>query len=337
MRVGVGGTFNVIHKGHELLFETAFTVGDEVEVGLTSDEFAQGIKKVPVAPYFMRKAALAKFLQRYGKPFRIVMITDMKGTAATSETLDAIVVSPETRQNADEINERRRRNGLRPLKVFAIKEVRADDARAISSSRIVMGEIDKDGRLLRPIKVAVGSTNKVKVDATRNIFTQAFGLVEVVSVEPEQGVGKQPREKQTIEGAIRRAKSALEKTGADFGVGIEAGLFYNAILEKHLDIQYCAVIDSSGKMTVGHGPGFEYPPEVVKAALKGEPVGETMSQITEIEKIGHKQGSIGYLSDGLIDRTSLTEIAVLMALIPRIRKELYERGGQESTSATASR
>jgi non-canonical (house-cleaning) NTP pyrophosphatase len=51
-----------------------------------------------------------------------------------------------------------------------------------------------------------------------------------------------------------------------------------------------------------------------------------MSEITEIEEIGHKMGSVGYLSDGMIDRTSLTEIAVLMALIPRIKKELYEPG-----------
>lgn len=325
MKVAVGGTFNVIHKGHELLFETAFTVGDEVEVGLTSDEFAKSIKSVPVAPYFQRKATLAKFLERYGKPFNIVMISDMKGTASTSESIDAIVASPETKKNADEINELRRRNGLKPLKVFQIKEVKADDTKLISSSRIVMGEIDKEGRLLRPLKVAVGSNNKVKVDAVRNIFTQAFGLVEVVSVDPGQNVEKQPREKRTIEGAISRAKKALESAHADFGVGVEAGLFYNAVLNKHIDIQYCAVIDSAGKMTVGHGPGFEYPPEVVKAVLDGDTVGETMSRITEIEDIGHKMGSIGYLSDGLIDRTSLTEIAVLMALIPRIRKELYER------------
>jgi len=337
MRVGVGGTFNVIHKGHEQLFETAFTVGDSVEVGLTSDEFAKSIKTVPVAPYFQRKAALMKFLQRFGKPFEVVMISDMKGTAATSETMDAIVISPETRRNADEINELRRRNGLKPLKVFAIKEVRADDTRAISSSRIVKGEIDKDGRLLRPIQVAVGSTNKVKIDAVRNIFTQAFGLVEVVSVEPEQGAGKQPREKQTIDGAIQRAKNALAKIGADFGVGIEAGLFYNSVLQKHLDIQYCAIVDSSGKMTVGHGPGFEYPPEVIRAVLDGGSVGDTMSQMTQIEMIGHKQGSIGYLSDGLIDRTSLTEIAILMALIPRIRKELYEQDHESASAATASK
>lgn len=337
MKIGVGGTFNVIHKGHKLLFETAFTVGETVEVGLTSDEFAKSIKKVPVAPYFQRKSNLTKFLQRYGRPFDIVMISDFKGTAATSETMEAIVVSPETRRMADEINEQRRRNGLKPLKVFCIKDVKADDSFRISSSRILKGEIDRDGRLLRAVKISVGSTNKVKIDAVRNIFTQAFGLVEVVNVEPDRAVPDQPLEERTIQGAIQRAKSTLQRTKADFGVGIEAGLFYNKILRKHLDIQYCAIIDSAGKMTIGHGPGFEYPPEVVKAVLEGGTVGDTMSKITEIERIGHKMGSVGYLSDGMIDRTSLTEISVLMALIPRIRKELYETGDQACSSATDSR
>jgi len=337
VRVGVGGTFNVVHKGHELLFETAFTVGDSVEVGLTSDEFARSIKTVPVVPYFQRKSFLSKFLERYGKPFDIIMISDFKGTAATSETMDAIVVSPETRAMAEEINDLRRRNSLKPLKVFCIKDVRADDSVRISSSRIIKGEIDKDGRLLRAIRVAVGSTNKVKVDAVRNIFTQAFGLVEVVSVEPGLGIPSQPLEERTIQGSIQRARSAMEKMKTDYAVGIEAGLFYNKVLRRHLDIQYCAIIDSSGKMTVGHGPGFEYPPEVVRSVLEGGTVGDTMSKITEIEKIGHKMGSVGYLSDGMIDRTALTEIAVLMALIPRIRKELYEPEDQTCSSATASR
>jgi len=323
MRAGVGGTFNVIHKGHELLFETAFTVADSVEVGLTSDEFAEKIKPVPVAPYFQRKSNLAKFLERYGKPFDIVMISDMKGTAATSETLDALVVSPETRGHADEINDARRRNGLRPLRIFSIKNVKADDSRPISSSRILKGEIDKDGRLLRPLKVAVGSTNEVKIDAVRNMFTQAFGLVEVISMEPPGGLDRQPMEERVAQGAISRAKHAIESTAADFGVGVEAGLFLNKILNKYLDIQYCAIVDAFGKITVGHGPGFEYPPQVIKAVLDGKTVGDTMSKITGIEKIGHKLGSIGYLSDGMIDRTSLTELSILMALIPRIRTELY--------------
>lgn len=338
MRVAVGGTFNVVHKGHELLFETAFSVGDSVEVGLTSDEFAAKVKNVAVVPYFHRKANLAKYLARFGKPFEIVMISDQMGTAATSERLDAIVVSPETRGVADEINERRRRNGLPLLKVFCIKEVLAEDSGTISSSRVVKGDIDREGHLLRPLKVAVGSSNDVKVSAVRNIFTQVYGLVDVVVVDPEESRPRQPRDEATIEGAIARAKRALEESGADFGVGVEAGLFFNEAIGRHLDVQYCAVVDSAGRMTLGHGPGFEYPPAVVDAVLGGGSVGETMSRITGIENIGHRSGSIGYLSDGLMDRTSLTEVAVLMALIPRIRRPLYEDAAQaRSSSKTASR
>ncbi len=327
MRVGIGGTFNIIHKGHELLFETAFSLGDEVEVGLTSDEFARAPRKVEVRPYFERKEALAAFLARYGKPFEIVMISDILGTAATSEKMDAIVVSPETRVNADAINERRRRNGLGPLRVYSIREVKADDSEPISATRIVKGEIDKDGRLMRPLKVAVGSTNRVKVDAARNVFSQAFGMVEVVSVEPEHGVEKQPLHDRILEGAVRRARNSLERTGADYGVGIEAGLVKDPFSGRYVDVQYCAIADASGRVTVGRGPGFEYPPEVTDAVLDGRSVGDTMSAITGIEDIGRRSGSIGYLSDGLIDRTALSEIAVLMALIPRLRKELYEPEG----------
>jgi len=324
MRVGIGGTFNVIHKGHELLFETAFSVGAEVEVGLTSDDFAMRSRKVDILPYFQRKANLTRFLERYGKPFEIVMISDLMGTAATSEKLDALVVSPETKANAETINDGRRKNGLKQLKVFCIRDVKADDSERISATRIVKGEIDKEGRLLRPLRVAVGSTNRVKVDAVRNVFTQAFGLVEVVSVEPEHGVERQPMDGRVLEGAVLRAKSAIEKTRADFGVGIEAGLVRDQFTQRLTDVQYCAVVDISGRVTVGHGPGFEYPPQVTRSVLEGGSVGETMSSITGIEDIGRKDGSIGFLSDGLIDRTSLSEIAVLMALIPRIRKELYE-------------
>ena len=323
MKVGVGGTFNVIHAGHELLFETAFSIGDFVQVGLTGDAFASRTKSVPVKPYQERHAQLTRFLSRYGKPFEIVEISDSMGTAVDSGDLDAIVVSPETLDVAEEINERRKTKGMSSLEIHVISEVRADDRATISSSRIVKGEIDKDGHLMRPVKVAVATGNRVKVEAVRNVFTQVYGYVDVVEVAMDPDSHGQPLDERTIEGATRRAKVALEKSGADFGVGVEAGLFHVQRLDKHIDIQYCAIMDSSGAVTYGHGPGFEYPPEVTKAALGGHAVGDIMSGITGIERIGHKSGSIGYLSAGLINRTSLTELAVLMALIPRIRPELY--------------
>jgi non-canonical (house-cleaning) NTP pyrophosphatase len=48
-----------------------------------------------------------------------------------------------------------------------------------------------------------------------------------------------------------------------------------------------------------------------------------MEVATGIEDIGEKMGAVGYLTKGKLNREELTEQAVLMALVPRIRKELY--------------
>src|SRR3989449_8734354 len=51
-----------------------------------------------------------------------------------------------------------------------------------------------------------------------------------------------------------------------------------------------------------------------------------MARLTGIRDIGSKQGAIGYLTERRLDREALTESAVLMAMVPRIRRELCTRG-----------
>jgi inosine/xanthosine triphosphatase len=90
-----------------------------------------------------------------------------------------------------------------------------------------------------------------------------------------------------------------------------------------MDVQACVIIDHAGRSTYGHGPGFTYPADIVAQVRTGKTVGEILSAISGIEEIGKKEGAVGWLSRGHMTRTQLTEPAVLMAMIPRLRAEMY--------------
>lgn len=176
------------------------------------------------------------------------------------------------------------------------------------------------------MRIAVGSTNPTKVKAVENVMRRIYGDVEVIGVEVDTGVPDQPIGIEEIaRGAINRAKSALEKANADLGVGIEAGIYsFPGTLTGYLDVQVCAIVSPDGVITIGHGPGFEYPPVVIEKVLNdGVEVGIAMGELVDDPELKKKIGAIGVLSKGLLPRTELNEIAVLMAMIPRMNQERF--------------
>jgi len=141
----VAGTFDILHKGHRRLIEEAFRRGEFVVIGITTDEFGKAKK-----PLKVRKRNLEKFLKaRYPGRYEIVEINDEYGTAIEDEELEAIVVSEETYPKAEEINRIREDRGLKKLIIYKVPMVLAEDGKPISSTRVLNGEIDKDGKLLK--------------------------------------------------------------------------------------------------------------------------------------------------------------------------------------------
>jgi len=151
--VAVGGTFDVLHKGHRALLRKALEVGEKVLVGLTSDEMVRSSgKKHEVDPYEVREKALIEFFreERALDRVEIIPLYDKWGITTTSPDLEALVVSSETEPVGREINRIRESRGLKPLAIVTIDRVLAEDGEPISSTRIRLGEIDREGRSLKP-------------------------------------------------------------------------------------------------------------------------------------------------------------------------------------------
>ena len=144
-KVAVGGTFDKFHDGHKKLLSTAFELGNQIEIGVTSDAF--GGLKGDIDSCEERMNNLKLFFKDKSN-FRVVSLDDPFGTTIYEADFDAIVVSEETEPTAVKINEIRLSKGMSPLDIVVVSFVLAEDGNPISSTRIRRGEIDKNGLIL---------------------------------------------------------------------------------------------------------------------------------------------------------------------------------------------
>lgn len=149
--VCIGGTFDHLHLGQEDLILKAFEVGESVVIGVSSDAFVESMRKGhEIQPYEERVEEIWRLLREKGLEERafLVPLDDPYGPSVKNRRIRGIVVSEETKPKADEINKIRKSKGMRPLIVFQIDIVLAENGRPISSTRIRLGEIDREGRIL---------------------------------------------------------------------------------------------------------------------------------------------------------------------------------------------
>lgn len=151
--VFVAGTFDGLHKGHEIVLRAAFAQGEKVTIGLTSNNFVQNFKTgKEIAPFNTRKTQLKQWLaeKKLIDRSQVIAIDDPYEPAVSDPQVEALVVTAQNKHRGEEINQKREERGLKPLILVEVPLVPAEDGQPISTTRVRNGEIDREGRLVMP-------------------------------------------------------------------------------------------------------------------------------------------------------------------------------------------
>ncbi len=191
------------------------------------------------------------------------------------------------------------------------------------------------------MRIAVGSGNPVKRDATGRVFDAAMVEARVV----DSGVSEQPfGHVETRRGAVTRARRALAADGDgryDLAVGIEGGV---AAVESGvaaaedgaerfdtdtdplapdvelvgdgLSLVMWAAVTDGERLSCGGGPTLPLPDHVAARLRAGEELGPVMDDVLGTDDVAKKEGAAWALTAGRLTRTDALEAAVAAAAGP---------------------
>lgn len=171
---------------------------------------------------------------------------------------------------------------------------------------------------------AVGSENPIKINCVVEAVQAFWPGASAIGVNTDSGVSAQPdSDQEMLTGALNRARQALEKTPeANFGVGLEGGTLDTE--DGMWAYAWIVVVDRKGILGKGQSGRFLLPEPVAKMVRDGIELGEADDRFFGRSNSKQKDGAIGILSDGVVNRLDLYKPAVVFALLPFVHPEFYE-------------
>lgn len=172
------------------------------------------------------------------------------------------------------------------------------------------------------MKIAVGSINPAKLKAAKLAIKKLFPKAKIISVDVNSGVNAQPKsDEESIKGAVKRAKLALEKSHADYAIGMEGGM--HKIGKNWFESGWIAVVDKSGRVGLGSSARWQVSKKISAPILKGQELAEVINKLTDRGDVHIKEGVMGLITNGYLPRHISYSHGIFFAFAPFISDPIF--------------
>ncbi len=172
-------------------------------------------------------------------------------------------------------------------------------------------------------RLVIASTNPAKIQAAVIGFEQVFPEDEIVvkGVSVPSFVGDQPMgDEETWRGAFNRASGARHaEPNADYWLGMEGGVL--KVGDRLQCFAWIVILDRE-RQGEGRTGAFYLPQEIADLVNQGMELGHADDVVFGRSNSKHKDGSVGLLTGGVINREQYYAHAVVLALIPFLNPSL---------------
>lgn len=137
--IGLGGTFDHLHSGHEFLIKTALSLGEKIVIGLATKTLLENkLLRSKMEDYETRKSNLIDFITEFAEIERvdIVPLNDPYGPPIDEPNYEGLIVSEESYQGGLKLNEKRIEKGYNPMILIVIPVLKDENGNKISSTTI---------------------------------------------------------------------------------------------------------------------------------------------------------------------------------------------------------
>lgn len=151
-KIGLGGTFDHFHKGHQAFLLFASQLAEHLVIGITTPEMITHKKfNAQIQSYEERADTVKSFTKNFFNTVDVIPLTDPFGPTLIGSNVEALAATTATKAGAEAVNQKRKSLGLTELPIHTCELENDENGQPLASERIRAGKINRLGKVYKNI------------------------------------------------------------------------------------------------------------------------------------------------------------------------------------------